>query len=824
MAVDDDDVRELRDLYSHDQHEWSDIVKEGDIDMRYAAGDPWESADRQAREEADRPCLNADEISQFLNIAVNDVRVNKRAVAFSPNGRGASEKTAALYADKMREVEYRSQAQVAYTTAFQDAVMRGYGFLRINTRYTSEQSFDQDVWIEPVHNPNLVTPDCRALMPTMSDMEHIWLREAYSHADYNERFKGAKIDDDQVRDLIKAAPQWVDSGRVFVGEHWRKRYELKTLLYIEPQVPAAPPMPRQPGAVLGLQAPPRPMPGLPAGMAPPPGMMPGPPGPNALMPPGGPSGSGGRPPAPAGPPRPFAIFKEEFEASGKLGRVLREREVQVPVVEQLLTNGIEILETNDWPGKYIPFVACLGRVLYLNDTGKQRRIIGSMIRLARDPQMLYAFIVTNEAESFGMAPKFPYFVYEGQLDEANLGLLNNSNKAPVAVIQVRPQIEGIGGDQPVPMPQRNPYDPPAQAYEIAKESARRMIQSAMAHTPLPTAAQRANQKSGKALQKIDEIGQRGSYHFTDHYLDMIQQVGVICEDLFEQVYDGTRTIGARKGNDDAYDVVINDPTDPESVSLSGDHLVTVSTGPSFDSQRDAASDFADTLATMSPQVFALLGPLIVKMKNLGPIGDEMAEMLKFLQPEEVRALDAQQKDGKPPDPKQTQQELAMTKGEMAKMKEVITKMKVALDTDAAKAEASLKQVQFKAQADQQQAQVEAHTNHQLALVEAQTKEYLALLDAKLKAELAQIQADIEAKKQLAETDRQLALQVMKNSAQIAVAHLAAASKGLSMDAHAAEEAQALGHEAEQADLDREQELEVAALAPVAQADGDAGEV
>jgi hypothetical protein len=489
-----------------------------------------------------------------------------------------------------------------------------------------------------------------------------------------------------------------------------------------------------------------------------------------------------------------------------MGRVVREREVDVPKVEQILTNGIEIIETTPWPGKYIPFVACLGRVLYLSDTGKQRRVIGSMIRLARDPQMLYAFIVTNEAESFGMAPKFPYFVYEGQLDARNLDLLNNSNKAPVAVIEVKPQIEGIGGDQPVPFPQRNPYDPPAQAYEIAKESARRMIQAAMAQTPLPTAAQRANQKSGKALQKIDEIGQRGSYHFTDHYLDMIQQVGVICEDLFEPVYDGTRTIGARKGNDEAYSVTINDPTDAESKSFTGDHLVTVSTGPSFDSQRDEASDFADTLAGMGPQMFAVLGPLIVKLKNLGPIGDEMVELLKTLQPPEVRALDAKKQDGKPPDPQQLQRDLVAAEAQIKKLEGVASEMDKAIKTDQAKAQAGMQEAQFKAQADVQKAQLQA-----------QTQQQLAMLNAKLQADLAQIQAQIEQKKQLAETDRQLALQVMKNSTTIAVAHLAAAAKGLSLDAHAEEEAQALGHEADQNEMDRQHEavLTMATMPPAA---------
>jgi hypothetical protein len=417
-------------------------------------------------------------------------------------------------------------------------------------------------------------------------------------------------------------------------------------------------------------------------------------------------------------------------------------------------------------------------VLYLMHAGKQRRVIGSMVRMARDPQMLYAFIVTNEAESFGMAPKFPYFVYEGQLDQKNLELLNQSNKKPVAVIEVKPQIEGIGGDLPAPFPQRNPYDPPAAAYEIAKESARRMIQAAMAQTPLPTAAQRATQKSGKALQKIDEIGQRGSYHFTDHYLDMIQQVGVICEDLFEAVYDGTRTIGARKANDDAYDVKVNDPTDPKRQTMAGDHLVTVSTGPSFDSQREEASDFADTLAQLSPQVFSVLGPMIVKMKNLGPIGDEMAELLKFLQPPEVRALDAKKHEG---DPKAAAQELAQTKGEVMKMQQAMQKMKDALDKDQVKVQGSLQEAQLKAQADVQKAQIDAQSKQQLEVMA---------------------------------TDRELALQVMKNAASVAVAHLQAASKGVALTAHAAEEAQALGHdmvsmgldhahEARQAQLDRQ---------------------
>jgi hypothetical protein len=41
-----------------------------------------------------------------------------------------------------------------------------------------------------------------------------------------------------------------------------------------------------------------------------------------------------------------------------------EREVDYPTVKQQITNGVEILEENDFPGTSIPFVPCYGKVLY----------------------------------------------------------------------------------------------------------------------------------------------------------------------------------------------------------------------------------------------------------------------------------------------------------------------------------------------------------------------------------------------------------------------------------------------------------------------------
>jgi hypothetical protein len=65
----------------------------------------------------------------------------------------------------------------------------------------------------------------------------------------------------------------------------------------------------------------------------------------------------------------------------------------------------------------------------------------------------------------------------------------------------------------------------------------------------------------------------------------------------------------------------------------GDHDVTVSTGPSYQSQREAVGEFLDTLIQnlpnlpIPPQAAAKLLALAIQMKELGPKGDQMAEII-----------------------------------------------------------------------------------------------------------------------------------------------------------------------------------------------------
>jgi hypothetical protein len=683
----DADLRELRELFSYDTQQWQDIRDAGAEDMRAVSGDPWDPEDRRQREDANRPCLSLDELSQYVNQVINELRANKRAVKFAPVGNGANDDTASFYGDKMREIEYRSRAQIAYITAAENAIQRSYGFVRVSTRYEHARSMNQDIWVDAVHDPDAVTPDPEAVMPDLSDMTRCWVRQPFEPDEFARRFPKAEFKS-VTNDMMRDAPNWVTERRIYVAEQWKVKTKKRKLLIVQPAAPA------QPQSMLGL-----------------------------------------RPPQT---PEPIGIFEDEIEKGQPLpGELKTSREVDDKTVCQYLTNGIEILSEITHPGIYIPIVGCLGKVLWVDG----KRQILSMVRLARDPYMLYCYYRTCEAELVGMTPKFPYFVYEGQISATELTNLQKSLHEPVAVVQVKPTVEGAPQGGILPHPSRQPYEPPIQALEVGAEAARRAIQAAIGQSPLPTSAQRRNEKSGVALKHIEETGQRGSFHFGDHYNDMIHHVGVIAEDLMDKIYDSARDVGIRKPNDSAEVIRINDPSKQNSVSTKGDHLVTVSTGPTFDSERDAASDFADTLAQISPEIFALMGPLIVKLKNLGPIGDEMVELLETIQPPPVQAMrQSKAEQGGKLDPAAMAQQLTQAKAKLQQLEAMATQMKQALDQDAAK----------------QQATVEK------AKIDAQT---------------------------------QIQIQEMRNAATIRVAEIAAAVKGYQLEAeHAGEhEALALGH-------------------------------
>jgi hypothetical protein len=398
----DSQIQEIRERYDYAKQEWHPIRVEAKKDMLCVAGKVWQALDPKglkARDDAKRPHLDLDEVGQYLNQAINDVRGNPRSIKFSPTGNGATDSSAEFYGNKTREIEYRSKAAMVYTTAFENAIQRSYGFARVMTKREHARTLNQDLWIAPFMNPDLVTPDPDAVMPDSSDIRYCFIEESRTIEEFRRQFPRAKqvdFDGEARRD----APSWFKDNRIVLAEYWKIKTRQRTLVILK-------------------------------------------------------DGKG--------------IFEDEINGREiKAADIFTSEEVQDQSVYQCLTNGFEILEETPWMGRYIPIASCYGKVLYLDEGAGTKRHMVSMVRLARDPQMLYNYIRTCEVEAIGGVPRATWLGYKGQF----AGLEENwerANREPVAYLEAQPTTERTGA-QILPLPVKLPWDPPLQNLEIAAEA------------------------------------------------------------------------------------------------------------------------------------------------------------------------------------------------------------------------------------------------------------------------------------------------------------------------------------------------------------------
>ena len=219
--TDDDLLVAARKEYDRAKECWSDNRQEATDDLRFARlGIQWDSAIEQQRRDEFRPCLTFNKMPAFIRQVVNDARQNKPAIKVHPQDSNADPKVAEIINGLIRNIETTSDADVAYDTAIEQAVGQGYGFWRINTAYTTDDTFELDIVIERVTNPFTVLGDPRSTAADSSDWNVAFITTTMTKAEFEAAYpKAEKTDWDHD---FKECTDWVDGDNVTVAEYWKR--------------------------------------------------------------------------------------------------------------------------------------------------------------------------------------------------------------------------------------------------------------------------------------------------------------------------------------------------------------------------------------------------------------------------------------------------------------------------------------------------------------------------------------------------------------------------------------------------------------------------
>ena len=310
---DDEILREAREAFDRAAEAEAENRREALDDLRFARlGQQWPERVRRERELDGRPVLTLNRLPAFIRQVVNDARQNKPGMVVHPIDDNADPATAEVLNGLIRHIERSSDAEVAYDTALDFAVTGGFGYFRINTRYASDDTFDQDLTIERVANPFSIYGDPDGTAADSSDWNQAFVVDTLPKSAFAARWKGAEAVDWSADAYAALSNPWLDGEQVMVAEHWRREAVTRAILALSD------------GQVVDEAV--------------------------------------------------YRAQKAMFDALG-VSVVGRPRTVASHKVTQRIMTGAEVLATVDWAGRYIPIVPVYGDELHIDGRRRLRSLV-----------------------------------------------------------------------------------------------------------------------------------------------------------------------------------------------------------------------------------------------------------------------------------------------------------------------------------------------------------------------------------------------------------------------------------------------------------------
>jgi hypothetical protein len=220
---------------------YSDSREDELDDLKFAAGSPdnhWQwpadvlatRGSVQGQTINARPSITINKLPQHIKQVTNEQRQNRPSGKVIPVDADADVEMAEVYDGMIRHIEYISDADVAYDTACDNQVTFGEGYFRILTKYCSDDSFDQDLFIGRIRNSFSVYMDPMMQDPCGADATWCFVTEDLLKEEYERRWPNATplssleqaVGDDNMT-------QWISEDTVRVADYYYIAHEKQVL-------------------------------------------------------------------------------------------------------------------------------------------------------------------------------------------------------------------------------------------------------------------------------------------------------------------------------------------------------------------------------------------------------------------------------------------------------------------------------------------------------------------------------------------------------------------------------------------------------------------
>lgn len=402
------------------------------------------------------------------------------------------------------------------------------------------------------------------------------------------------------------------------------------------------------------------------------------------------------------------------------------RTVIIPKVKWRKCTAMEVLEERDWAGKYIPYVFVSGEELIIDGKKYYSGIVEQMMA----PQRQYNYWTNAATEMVALAPRAPFIAAVGQIDGSLAQFWDSANIKNYPYLPYNP-IDVNGTTLPAPQRAQNSADIGSMMAMVQQAQ-----QNFYATTGIYPASlgQVSNEKSGKAIMARQREGDVSTFHFSDNEARGKRFAGRVLADLMPKIYDGPRSLRLTKEDKTSREVRVNQSFKDKDGKTKkfdltvGTYDIAVTTGPSFTTKRQEASETQVQIAQAYPQLMEIAGDIVVGNMDW-PGAAEIAERIKKTLPPQL--LEEPEEGQVPP----------QIVAQMQQMQAVIEQMSAQLQQAQQELQSKQADLQLKAadlQAKQQDMQLSAQSDQ----IKAETDRMRLQLDAeKLQLQREQMAMD-----------------------------------------------------------------------------------
>lgn len=187
------------------------------VDLKFRYGEQWPQYAIASRG-LDRPQLTINEMDSYIRQVTNGQRQQRPRIKIHPVDDFADVKIAKVLTGLMRHFEVNSDADNAYDIAFDYAATMGWGYWRIRNDYISNDSFDQDIFIDSIDNPFSVYFDPHSRLPDGSDQEKCLITDLMRKSEFKEKYPDANPISFSETNTGDSDPEWVSQHEIRLAE------------------------------------------------------------------------------------------------------------------------------------------------------------------------------------------------------------------------------------------------------------------------------------------------------------------------------------------------------------------------------------------------------------------------------------------------------------------------------------------------------------------------------------------------------------------------------------------------------------------------------